>query len=202
MCFAMLLLSVTACATTNPPNVQKPLVFEKAGVLDKSNTQTIEVKQWHTLTLSFEGPYTSESSVLNPFTDYRLLLDFIYLGDGSSKSEKPQTVRGFYAADGNAAQTSARAGKVWQVRFSPDKLGEWSYSARLEKGSNIAISRLTNRGESVPISNAQGRFSVVASNRVSPDFRAQERGRLIKSGRYFRFSNSGQYWLKGGARLE
>ena len=35
--------------------------------------QAIIVDQWHTLTLAFQGPQSSEQARKNPFTDYRLL---------------------------------------------------------------------------------------------------------------------------------
>ncbi len=143
---------------------------------------------WHTVTLTFEGPMTSERSTPNPFTDYRLLVDFYH-------PETSYTVRGFYAADGNAAETSASSGNIWQVRFAPDRPGEWTYSARLETGANVGIESAAS-GESVSINNATGSFLVIASEKDERDFRAH--GRLRIDNGYFRFGADGAYWLKGG----
>ncbi len=149
-----------------------------------------EYQQWHTITLDFEGPQTSEKATENPFLDYRLQVEFKHAGSDL-------TVRGFYAADGDAAETSADSGNVWRVRFTPDQIGEWTYTAQLKKGDSIALTEDVGMGEPVEITNASGAFLVVASDKKAPDFRAN--GRLITSNGYFRFKDSGDYWLKGGA---
>ena len=148
-------------------------------------------KQWHTVTLDFVGPATSETAQENPFTDYRLFVEF-------KSGDMRYLIRGFYAADGKAAQTSAGAGNVWQVRFTPPKEGEWTYTASLKKGSNIAISRVEAEGENIEIANASGDFTVSASDKMAPDFRATQRGMLTHHKGYYRFLNSKRYWLKGG----
>lgn len=149
-----------------------------------------DYQQWHTITLPFEGPETSENAADNPFLNYRLTVEFKH-------ADTQYTVRGFYAADGNAAETSADSGRVWQVRFTPDKLGKWSYSARLHKGDSIALSEVINEGKLINLANATGEFNVIPSDKKSPDFRAK--GRLVNANGYFRFKDSGQYWIKGGA---
>ena len=193
------LLNFSACAivdNSNSISVDSQTPSLKAKIIQE---KAHNFKKWHEVSLDFEGPNTSETAESNPFTDYRLLVEFKYIGDSSTASSfQSKAIRGFYAADGNAAQTSADSGNIWQVRFSPDQEGLWSYSARLDKGKNIALSSDLNVGERISISNAKGSFRVEASDKVSPDFRATKRGRLIKFGRYFRFASSGDYWLKGG----
>ncbi|WP_299532570.1 DUF5060 domain-containing protein [Ulvibacterium sp.] len=149
-----------------------------------------EYKQWHTVTLSFEGPETAEGADENPFLNYRLLVTF-------KNGEDQYTVPGFYAADGNAAETSADSGNIWQVRFTPEREGEWSYIATLHNGENIALSDNSNDGTPVEITNAKGDFKVVPSDKNGEDFRAH--GRLVTSNGYFQFKGSGEYWIKGGA---
>ena len=145
-------------------------------------------QQWHTITLPFEGPETSETADENPFLDYRLVVEF--------QHERTQRkIRGFYAADGNAAETSATSGNVWQARFTPNKTGKWSYTAKLYKGKGVALAG--DRGTPIDISNASGEFMVIPSDKKGVDFRAH--GRLENDKGYFRFKNSGEYWLKGGA---
>ncbi|WP_084005306.1 Kelch repeat-containing protein [Gilvimarinus polysaccharolyticus] len=147
--------------------------------------------QHHSLALSFNGPETEEGAALNPFTDYRLLVEF---RSGNTR----HLVRGFYAADGNAANTGATKGNVWQVRFSPESAGDWHYTASLKQGKNIAIERDPELGDSVAISPNKGTFTVLASNKKAPDFRAANAGLLQTQGGYFTFKQSGQRWLKGG----
>ena len=67
---------------------------------------TPAVAVFHTKTLSFKGPETSESANPNPFTDCRLLVTFEH-------EAVTYVVRGFFAADGDAADTSAATGDVW-----------------------------------------------------------------------------------------
>ena len=151
--------------------------------------QPIPVHQlWHTVTLSFEGPMTSEKAISNPFTDYRLLVDFVH-------AETTYTVRGFYAADGHAAETGADSGNVWQVRFAPDLPGEWTYSARLENGDQVGIDS-NAPGETIALDDASGTFLAVASEKGERDFRAY--GRLNIDQGYFRLGSGSNYWLKGG----
>lgn len=156
----------------------------------KKEEKLTEYQRWHTVTLSFEGPETSEKADDNPFLNYRLNVEF-------TNGDKTYEVRGFYAADGDAAESSAEKGKIWQVRFSPSEMGEWSYSATLQHGDSIALSNDKLQGEEISITNAMGKFNVVASDKKSPDFRGK--GRLVNSKGYFRFQDSGEYWIKGGA---
>jgi len=149
-----------------------------------------EYQQYHTITLSFDGPETSEKADENPFLNYRLEVNF--------KSEESEyTVRGFYAADGNAAESSAEAGNIWQVRFNPDKVGKWSYVAQLHHGESVALSNDIAEGKSIELANASGEFMVIPTDKKGNDFRAN--GRLVNDGGYFRFKDSGKYWIKGGA---
>jgi len=167
--------------STNQPSVVNTADTSKGLVVHQN---------WHTVTIDFDGPELSEKATPNPFTDYRLDIKFVNkLGS--------RTVRGFYAADGNAANTSAESGKVWRVRFTPHLQGKWSYSATLRKGENIAISDDIESAEVIEISNANGDFLVIASDKELPDFRAK--GFVAADGPYFRFRDSNDYWIKAGA---
>lgn len=146
-------------------------------------------KKWHTVELSFEGPQTSETAPENPFLNYRLSVEF-------KNKETRYTIRGFYAADGNASETSAGKGNIWKVRFSPELLGEWSYSAVLDYGAAVAMEDDSQQGKSVDISNAEGSFIVTDSDKDGVDFRAN--GRLEVSKGYYKFQDSKKYWIKGG----
>ncbi|MHC4565215.1 MAG: DUF5060 domain-containing protein, partial [Planctomycetota bacterium] len=64
-----------------------------------------ELKKWHKVTVTFDGPQTSETAEPNPFLDYRLNVTFTHQGSGKSK-----VVPGHFAADGDAANTSADSG--------------------------------------------------------------------------------------------
>lgn len=148
------------------------------------------VQKFHALEIDFSGPELSETAIPNPFTDYRLDVEFKH-------AYGTKLVRGFYAADGNAANTSADKGRVWRVRFTPEFEGEWVYSAKLRTGKNIAITDNFVDDNQVQITNNSGSFFVTKSDKELPDFRAK--GFLDSDGPYFRFRNSDQHWLKMGA---
>ncbi len=131
-----------------------------------------DVDKWDKMTLSFPGPETSETDPINPFTTYRLDVTF-------RNEDYSLTVPGFYAADGNAAQTGADSGNVWQVRFRPNLEGEWTYAGALYAGDKR-------------IDKYEGAFFVGAAT-------TGERGRLLRAHpRYLRWAESGDYFLKTG----
>ncbi|GJM30724.1 MAG: hypothetical protein DHS20C17_33590 [Cyclobacteriaceae bacterium] len=143
--------------------------------------------QWHTVSLSLAGPETNESAVDNPFLNYYFKTTF-------KNADHQYTVRGFYAADGNAAETSAEGGNTWQVRFTPDEPGLWSYESTLYHGDSVALSLNTDLAQAV--ASNSGTFMVTRTDKDGPDFRAY--GRLEASNSYFRFHNTDHYWIKGG----
>ena len=159
----------------------------------EEETALTEYPKWQTVTLNFQGPETSEDAADNPFLNYRLRVNFKH-------ADAQYTVRGFYAADGDAANTSADRGNVWQVRFTPDQEGEWEYAAQLERGDSIALAGESEAGEPITLENAEGKFRVGAvdsAGRRDAGRGFAARGRLTVSNGYFRFEN-GDYWIKGG----
>jgi len=152
-----------------------------------------ELRLWHRVTVSFEGPETAENATPNPFTDYRLTVEFRHQPTG-----RIVRVPGFYAADGNAAETSATKGRVWQAHFLPDAVGEWRFRASFRRGPWIAADPDPGAGEPAAFDGAEGRFTIAPSDKKAPDFRA--RGLLkYTGGHYLQFAGTGGYFLKGGA---
>ena len=109
-----------------------------------------ELKKWHKVTLTFDGPQTSEAADPNPFLDYRLNVTFMHEGSGRS-----HRVPGYFAADGNAANTGADRGNKWRVHFAPDALGTWRYSVSFRKGPNVAVNDQKNAGQSAGFMNGR-----------------------------------------------
>lgn len=151
-------------------------------------TQTVQ--QWHTFTLDFEGPLTGEQATPNPFTDYRLSVTFTH-------PDTTYQIRGFFAADGRAAETQADSGKIWRVHFTPDRTGTWTYRAQLLQGPQTALLPEAEPGTPLPLAQPDGTFEVMPSDKVGRDFRAH--GRLYRAGTFYRFAGDGSYFLKGGA---
>lgn len=142
---------------------------------------TGEQQQWHTVTLTIDGPETSESADVNPFVRYEMTAWFIH-PETSQRFEVP----GFFAADGDAAETSAEAGNKWRVRFSPSLTGRWTFRIQIRQTEGDEIVR-TEEGE----------FDIAKSDKSERDFR--HHGHLQYVGeRYLRFAGSGRYFLKAG----
>ncbi|THH40354.1 DUF5060 domain-containing protein [Neolewinella litorea] len=141
-----------------------------------------DLDKWEKLTLSFPGPESEESAAVNPFVHYRL--DVTFTNDDYSI-----TVPGFYAADGKAAETSAERGNIWQVRFRPDRSGEWTYEGQLVSGDSIYLQPV---GEGKIVERYEGAFFV---GEAPPG----ETGRLIRDHpRYLRWAETGDYFIKTG----
>ncbi|MEL6122547.1 MAG: DUF5060 domain-containing protein [Bacteroidota bacterium] len=154
--------------------------------VDQKPVAILEVSQWEKITLSVIGPNVSEQDSPNPFTDYRVTARFAH-------QDEIIEVPGYYAADGNAAETSASSGGTWQVRFRPNRIGKWTYTIEMRNGDNIAVSNDPESGTIVNITNSSGTIMVSAP-------KADEKGRLTKDERnYLHWSETGEAFIKGGA---
>lgn len=150
-----------------------------------------ELQKWHRITLNFEGPKTNELADDNPFLHYRLDVTF-------SNGDKTYRIPGFYAADGNAAETSSSKGNIWQVRFTPDTLGEWTYSVSFKKGENVAVLDDFLSAKSAGFMDGQsGSFNIYASDKTGVDNRAKGRLQYIGES-YLQYAESGKYFIKLG----
>ena len=161
---------------------------------DGSITISGELKQWHKITLTMEGPHAKESDTApNPFTDYNFVVTFMH------RSGVSLSVPGYFAADGNAGETSATQGNRWRAHFSPPLAGEWRYTVTFREGPGVALQGVTDAGKALGQYEKQaGMFVVGKSDKVGRDLRAH--GRLQYVGkRYLQFADSGDYFLKAGA---
>ena len=150
-----------------------------------------ELKKWHKVTFTFEGPETDELHTYNPFLNYRLNVTF-------RNGEKSYIVPGYFAADGNAGETSAAKGNKWRVHFSPDETGAWQYEVSFRKGSNVAVSKEQFPGESAGFMDGQkGNFTITASDKTGRDLRGKGRLQFV-SKTYLQFAETGEYFLKAG----
>jgi hypothetical protein len=173
------------------PTRTEPLVEPRQP--DGTGTVTIsgEQKVWHKITLTFDGPYAHEQdNQPNPFTDYCLEVTFQH-PDGVS-----YRVPGYFAADGDAANSSAQSGTKWRAHFAPDREGKWSYRASFRGGRWTALGA---KGLPLPLLDGkQGELEVAASDKSGRDLRAH--GRLQYVGQhYLRFAGTGRSFLKLGA---
>lgn len=150
-----------------------------------------ELQQWHKVTLVINGPETSEWAKENPFLDYKLEATF-------SKGNKSFKVPGYFAADGNAGETSADKGNIWKAHFRPDEAGIWNYKVSFKKGKNIAVIEGKNQGEPINLNGSEGAIEIKESDKSGVDFRAK--GRIVNGGKgYFKFQGTDKIWIKNGA---
>lgn len=151
-----------------------------------------ERKQWHDIRLTFAGPQTSEKADPNPFRDYRLNVTF-------TNGTKTYVVPGYYAADGNAAETGATEGNRWRVNFVPDATGTWTYSVSFRTGRDVAVSADPNAGKALSFDGEKGSFTVAASDKTGRDNRAN--GMLQYANKHFlRYAGTGKYFVMAGTQ--
>jgi hypothetical protein len=153
-----------------------------------------ELRAWHKVTLTLDGPQSAETaSDPNPFRDYRMTVTFAH-----ESGVPAYNVPGYFAADGNAAHTSATGGNKWRAHVAPDKPGRWDWRISFVRGTDAAIDAGATDAQPVePFDGLTGSFQVTATNKTAPDFRA--RGRLeYVGGHYLRFAGTGEYFLKLG----
>ena len=153
-----------------------------------------ELKKWHKVTLTFDGPGTSETAEPNPFLDYRLNVSFTHRNSGKS-----YLAAGYFAADGDAGNTSADGGNKWRVHFAPDEVGTWKYSVSFRKGENVAVSDDKAPGKSAGFMDGNsGSFKIAATDKTGRDFRGRGMLQYVGKG-HLRFAETGEYFLKCGA---
>jgi len=151
-----------------------------------------QLKTWHKVTLTFDGPETSETADPNPFTDYRLIVTF-------TQNQKHYAVPGYFAADGDAANTSATTGNKWRVHFAPSAEGRWDYRVSLRTGTHIITSDAPDAGASGGYMDGQtGSFVIGPTDKKGRDLRGKGLLQYV-GGHYLRFAGTGEYFLKAGA---
>ena len=154
-------------------------------------TITGELKQWHKVTLTLDGPFAAERDMQpNPFTDLAFNVTFTH-ESGSPKFVVP----GYFAADGNAGNTAAESGTKWRAHLSPDKAGKWNYSVSFTTGKHAALDG--GGAKLKPFDGVTGSFNVTTTDKTGRDFRAK--GRLQYVGKHhLQFAGSKEFFLKAG----
>ncbi len=150
------------------------------------------MQRWHPITLTFDGPEASEAGSPNPFRDYRLAVVFTHTATAAD-----YVVPGFFAADGNAAETSATAGAKWRAHFTPHETGRWTFAASFREGPDVVMSLDPEAGVPVAFDGASGSFEIAESDKTGRDHRGK--GMLRYTGKAHLQFDDGSYFIKGGA---
>jgi hypothetical protein len=160
--------------------------------MDSPGNITGELKKWHKITITFEGPSASETGDPNPFLDYRFNVTFI---NGGRCFVAP----GYFAADGDAVNTSADSGSKWRVHFAPDAEGRWDYTVAFRTGAQVAVSADPDAGKPVSgLDGVTGSFTVQPTDKTGRDLRGKGLLRYVHQ-HHFQFAETGEYFLKQGA---
>jgi hypothetical protein len=149
------------------------------------------LKVWYPVTLTFSGKEASETEAT--FRDHRLDVAF-------RKGNKLLRVPGYFATDGNAAESSATNGNKWRVKFTPNEPGEWTYSVSFREGTDIAVPAVSSptAGKSAGAPDGEtGSFTVKPADTAAPGFYGK--GKLAYVGEhYLQFQGSNEWFVKAG----
>jgi len=172
---------------------------------DGAVTISGERKTWHRVIIDLDGPFAHErDNKPNPFTDYRYEVVVANQAPGGTQHR----IRGYFAADGNAGETSAESGTCWRANFVPDAPGEWTYRVEFSQGPDAALdpeAGVPDRAEPLAPyhlkngSSIEGTFTVAESDKTGRDLRAHGFLTRPKDSHYLRFQGSDEYFLKAGA---
>ena len=148
-----------------------PLLLSLLGLACAACGEPPQHHRWESIQLSFTGPPSQSLGKDNPFA---VRLDVVFVSPDTRELRVPA----FYAGDGAGGPD----GDVWQVRFSADQNGRWTYRTDSDHPSLDGI---------------EGVFHVVDPRADAPDF--YRWGRLEYVGEpYLKFRDGG-YWVKAGA---
>jgi hypothetical protein len=219
----LLVGTTLAYAAAEPPRVGTAVQFPDPGNLSARAQVSGELRQWHKITLTIDGPRASQYGRTvfhfnpvtgeldldvrpqagpggrlgymhpNPFLDYRMTVTFTHESGAPS-----YRVPGYFAADGNASETGAMSGNKWRAHLSPDKTGRWDWRVSFVAGVDVAIDENATGQPYLPYDGMSGSFEVSESNKSFPDFRARGRLQYVNQ-RYPRFAGNQEYFLKAGA---
>lgn len=171
-----------------------PLVLPRYKDGNGSVAITGELKQWHKVTLTLDGPFAHEKdNQPNPFIDHRMEVRFEH-----SSGKPSYLIPGYFAADGNSGESSAESGTRWKAHLSPDRPGKWNYTIHFSTGPNAALDPTADSKKLSAFDGKEGSFEVNPTDKTGNDLRAK--GRLTYVGkRYLQFAGSKDYFLKAGA---
>ncbi len=155
-----------------------------------------ELRKWHKITISADLPNTALNESATTFKNHRM--DVIFTDPNGGKIRVP----GYFAADGNAANSSAKQGTTFKAHLRPYMTGIWNYEILYYTGNNVALQNVNQLPS--PSKRLTGSVGNISNNNKSePDLRAK--GRLtyrtsgnVNSRRYLQFTETGEYLFKIG----
>ena len=105
-----------------------------------------ELKQWHKVTLTLDGPFAHErDNAPNPFTDLALQRH-LHARERLAEIHGARLLRGRWRC---GELPSADSGTKWRAHLSPDKAGKWNYAVSFAKGKDRRARRKGRGAEAV-----------------------------------------------------
>ncbi len=151
-------------------------------------------RKWHKTSVTYtHASSLHESAADNPFLNYRMQVQFAHPESGAVYD-----VPGFFAADGDAANTSAQSGTKWRAHFVPDRAGTWFFVASFRTGVNVSVDYDANPGVPISFDGGGGSFVVQPADAAAPGFRKKGALRYV-GGHHLRFAETNEPFIKGGA---
>jgi hypothetical protein len=150
-----------------------------------------ELRQWHNIVMIIEGPEAGENDSINPFLYYRLNVTFW-------KKDKKYVIPGYFAGDGNAAESGTDSGNKWKVNFCPDDYGVWNYKVSFRSGLNISVNDDAESGTVISPNGYASQLTILPTDRSGQDL--MMKGRLAYIGEpYLQYSGNREFFIKAGA---
>ena len=174
------------------------VAFMLLGCGTKTPEVTVEgdLKAGEVITISYEGPNVAEES--KTFTDYAMWVSF-WQSSSEGPVGKQYFVNGYFAGDGNSADSNTTTGKTWEAKLVIPNEGNWFYVVRFIHAPNFAITQSVD-DEHADYFIDEGILHIEAKtyDSQSTDFRKKGMLQDVKA-RYLQFSGTKDYFLKTGA---
>lgn len=143
---------------------------------------------------TFAGPSSSQTASPNPFTDFRLRCTFTHSG-GTTVD-----VDGYFACDGNAADSDATSGNKWRCKFAPHLAGKWNWQVSMLGGTDAAYGEGNlGRFTKVKPDGSKGVINVGPMRASLANRDNRRKGVLQYADRHhYRFRTNGEWFLGAG----
>ena len=175
-----------------PGGPEDPNCTDDGYTVEGTSNANNQLMAWHPITITLDWVCASEEGGPNPFLDYRFDVQFTSYDDGGVGF----TVPGYFAADGDAANTGATSGSKWRAHATLPA-GSWAVSFETYEGPGVAVAD----DPGTPGGSGTALFLVPSEACDGAQDCRDNRGKGVLryvGGRYLRFDN-GEHFVKGGA---
>ncbi|WP_395339814.1 DUF5060 domain-containing protein [Ningiella sp. W23] len=166
-------------------------LVDQYSLSDAQKQSPIVIAFGRAIEVNILGKQVSESDEINPFVDYLMEVEFTH------ESGTVVRVEGYFAGDGDAANSGADSGQVWRTKFTPQLKGTWQYRASLYEGSDVVLASQELLNESTVVNTSEGSF-IIGESEPNAGFFATNGQVDLKDG-YFYFPHTDKYWIKVGS---